>query len=120
MILPMRTLSIIFLFLFFSSTISAKTLYYKKEIDHLLQYVKQTKCLYIRNGDAHDGIAAVEHIQRKYDYYKNEIHTTEDFIRLSATKSTMSGIRYYIQCKNSEKVESNIWLLEELKRFRKK
>ena len=45
--------------------------------------------------------------------------TAEDFIRLSATESTMFGNKYYIQCPGSPKVESGVWLLQELDRYRK-
>ena len=97
----------------------ALELKYTEEIAHLLTYVKNTSCKYIRNGDAHDGVTAEKHIQKKYDYYKDDIGSTVDFIRLSATKSTMFGNKYYIKCAGSAKVESSIWLLEELERYRK-
>ncbi len=89
------------------------------EINHLLNYVKTTKCVYIRNGDKHDGPDAMNHIKLKYDYFEDDIHTTEDFIRLSATKSTMSGSRYHIKCPGKPEVESGLWLLEELAQYRK-
>ena len=88
------------------------------EIDHLLNYVKKTSCSYIRNGSKHSGTDAAAHIKKKYDYFKDEIRSAEDFIRLSASKSTMTGSKYYIQCPNAPKVESSKWLLSELKRFR--
>ena len=90
------------------------------EINHLLNYIKKTHCQYIRNGDAHNGVDAEKHIRKKYDYFKDEIKSTEDFIRLSATKSTMFGNKYYIQCPNTVKVESSKWLIKELKRYRAK
>ncbi len=90
------------------------------EIDHLLNYVKKTECHYIRNGSVHSGTKAAKHIKAKYEHYKDEIGTAEDFIRLSATKSLVSGSKYYIECPNSPKIESSVWLLEELKRFRNK
>jgi len=96
----------------------ALELKYTEEIVHLLKYVKNTSCKYIRNGDTHDGVTAEKHIQKKYDYYKDEIFNTEEFIRLSATKSMMFGSKYYIKCAGSAKVESSIWLLEELERYR--
>ena len=90
------------------------------EIDHLLNYVKKTECHYIRNGSVHSGTEAEKHIKAKYDHYKDEIKTAEDFVRLSATKSMMSGSKYYIECPSSPKVESSKWLLAELKRYRNK
>ena len=93
---------------------------YKTEIAHLLEYVKMTECKYIRNGTSHNGTEAVSHIQKKYNYFQKDIDTAEDFIRLSATKSTMSGSKYYIKCPGSPKIESGVWLLQELDRYRKK
>ena len=90
------------------------------EINYLINYVKTTECKYIRNGTVHTGSEGAKHIKAKYDHYKDEIKTTEDFIRLSATKSTMTGSKYYIQCPESAKVESSKWLLTELKKYRSK
>ncbi len=106
-----------FLLLFSSE---AAEVNYKVEIVHLLAYVKNTSCKYIRNGEAHDGVAAAQHIQNKYDYYKDDIHSAEEFIKYSATKSTVSGSKYYIECSGSSRVESAQWLLAELDRYRKK
>lgn len=93
---------------------------YKTEIAHLLEYLKTTQCTYIRNGTSHKGTEAFTHIKKKYDYFKNDISSAEDFIRLSATKSTMSGSKYYIKCAGSPKMESGVWLLQELEKYRKK
>lgn len=90
------------------------------EINYLLNYVKTTECTYIRNGTEHTGKEASKHIKAKYDHYKDEIKTAEDFIRLSATKSMMSGSKYYIACPGTAKIESSKWLLSELKRYRSK
>ena len=92
----------------------------KAEIDHLLTYIKKTHCQYIRNGDTHNGVAAEKHIRKKYDYFKDEISSAEDFIKLSATQSTMTKSKYYIKCEGSPKIESSKWLLTELTRYRKK
>ena len=100
-------------------SLDAKEKSYQHEIDHLLLYVQNTECSYVRNGDAHNGKDARSHIQRKYDYFYDDIKSTEDFIRLSATKSTMFGNKYYIECPNIPKVESSKWLLDELHRYRK-
>ena len=88
------------------------------EIQHLIDFVKNTPCTYVRNGSEYSGKEAVEHIQRKYRYFEDEIQTTEDFIRLSATQSTMSGKAYQVRC-NGQTQPSAQWLLEELARFRK-
>lgn len=89
-----------------------------KEIEHLLNYVALTSCIYERNGDMYSGNEAVEHIKKKYDYFIDDIATTEDFVEHSATKSEMSGKHYKIHCMHQPSIKSSIWLLLELKRYR--
>jgi hypothetical protein len=88
------------------------------EINHLLRYVESTQCSYERNGSEYKGVDAVKHITKKYNYFKDKIKTTEDFIKLSATKSTMSGKFYSIHCNGKAPVKSQDWLLQELARYR--
>lgn len=90
----------------------------QNEITHLLSFVKNTQCQYERNGTSHTGVEAVEHIQTKYNYFKDEIDSAEKFIKLSATKSTMSGKYYMIRCEGRSKVKSQEWLLQELTSYR--
>ena len=56
--------------------------------------------------------------ERKYDYFRDDISTTEEFIEYSASKSTMSGKYYLVKCDSSEAVKTKEWLLNELKRYR--
>ncbi len=104
-------------FLFYGSVAAQAD--YKTEIEHLIGYVKATECTYIRNGTSHNGLEGASHIKKKYDHHKKDVASAEDFIRLSATKSMISGSKYYIKCPGSPKVESGVWLLQELERYRK-
>ncbi|CCK74892.1 conserved hypothetical protein [Oleispira antarctica RB-8] len=88
------------------------------EINHLLNFVASTDCQYERNGTMHSGKEAVEHINKKYAYYLDDIETTEDFIKYSATKSKMSGKYYKIHCAGNSSVKSQDWLLTELSVYR--
>lgn len=90
----------------------------EKEIQHLVQYVTSTECIYERNGDKHSGKEAAEHILKKYEYYADDIESAEDFIEYSATKSKMSGKKYKIHCQGQPSVTSAEWLLIELKSYR--
>lgn len=89
------------------------------EINHLLRFVASTDCKYERNGTMHTGKEAVEHINKKYAYYSDDIESTEDFIKYSATKSKMSGKYYKIHCTNNSSMKSQDWLLAELLVYRK-
>ena len=89
------------------------------EIQHLLVFVAQTDCQYERNGEMHSGKQAVEHIQNKYDYFKDKIGSTEDFIRYAATKSKISGKYYLVHCTEQPALKSEQWLLAELAAYRR-
>lgn len=88
------------------------------EIKHLLNYVQSTQCIYERNGDMHSGEEAVEHIEKKYAYFSDDIESAEDFIKYAATKSTFSGKHYKIHCEDKTSMSSSEWLLSELARYR--
>ena len=88
------------------------------EINHLLHFIENTDCRYERNGTFHQGSAAVKHINKKYHYFSDDISSAEDFIQLSATKSTFSGKYYKIHCGDNIPIKSQDWLLLELSKFR--
>ena len=91
----------------------------KPEVQHLLDYLKNSGCQMERNGSTHDADEAIQHIVRKYDYYRDDIKTTEDFIDRSASRSTFSGRAYKVLCPGQEARPTADWLKEELERFRK-
>ena len=99
----------------FAGTAIADT---QQEINHLLEFVANTSCQYERNGNVYDGARAEKHIKKKYDYFKDKINSAEDFIKYSATKSTMSGKQYKIHCDSMATQNSSDWLLNELKKYR--
>ena len=91
---------------------------YQLEIDHLLEFVDNAPCQINRNGKVYEANEAGAHIQKKYRYFEDKIDTTERFIELSATKSTMSGNYYTVKCGDTEWIKTQDWLLEELQNFR--
>ena len=89
-----------------------------EEVNHLLNFVKNSQCIMTRNGETYSGAEGVKHIQRKYDYFRDKISSTEEFIKYSASKSTMSKKYYTVSCDGKTSIKTQDWLLEELKRFR--
>jgi len=87
-------------------------------IDYLLAFVAESDCTFFRNDRAHTAEEAVNHMQRKYDHFKNKIKTPEDFIRLAATKSLLSGKPYMVKTKAGRLLKSETWLLEALETYR--
>ena len=92
----------------------------RQEVDHLLAFVKNSGCIINRNGSEYLAEEGISHIEIKYDYFRDDINSTEEFIELSATKSTMSGDYYMVKCTGKKAIKTQDWLLTELKRYRSK
>jgi len=87
------------------------------EIGHLFEYIAWSGCAFIRNGSPYDNTAAVAHLRKKYTHTKRWVKTTEEFIRYTATKSSMTGRPYSVIC-NGVETPTAQWLTDELERFR--
>ena len=114
----MKAMLVIFIIVFSCSANADVPKEQKLEVEHLLNFVKNTSCEINRNGKYHNGNKAVSHIEKKYDYFRDDISTTEEFIEYSATKSTMSGKYYLVRCGNGDVVKTKEWLLNELNKYR--
>ena len=88
------------------------------EIQHLLQYVRESEVTFIRNGQEYKSADAADHLMTKMEHFKKQIVAAEDFIRLAGTKSIMSGKVYQIKTKDGKLQESGKWLSDELSRYR--
>jgi hypothetical protein len=82
------------------------------EINYLLGFIGGSGCKFYRNGSWYDSHRAQSHLRDKYNYLaaRDRIKTAEDFIEEAATRSSMSGIEYQIQCEAGPAVPSNRWL----------
>ena len=94
----------------------------KKEIMHLFDYLKNSDCEFNRNGKWYNAKEAEKHLKNKYKnlFKKGLINSTEQFIELSASKSSMSGKPYMVKCDESKPMKSSVWFKKELASFRKK
>lgn len=88
-------------------------------VAYLLAFVAKSDCTFIRNGKSYTGERASDHLNSKYRYFKNRIATPEDFIRLAATKSMLSGQPYMIRTKEGKELRSDEWLKQILEEYRK-
>ena len=82
------------------------------EINYLLDFVGRSGCKFFRNGSWYDSQRAQSHLRVKYNYLAahDRIKTADDFIEQGATRSSMSGEEYQIQCEAGPVVPSNRWL----------
>ncbi len=87
------------------------------EIDFLKSEITFSSCVFNRNTIHYKGSEAITHINRKQDYFKDKIATSEDFVRLAATKSEISGQNYTVKC-DQQTENLGDWLLKKLKVYR--
>ena len=90
------------------------------EINYLLGFIERSGCKFYRNGSWYDSHRAQSHLRDKYDYLaaRGRIKTADDFIEQAATRSSMSGEEYQIQCEAGPVVPSNRWLRTALSGYR--
>jgi hypothetical protein len=104
---------------FVSAEAVAGTSNLSQTIQYLLDFVKNSECRFYRNNTEHTAGEAADHMLKKYAHFKDKIKTPEDFIRLTATKSLMSGKLYYVKLKDGKEITSRTWLLKTLEDYRK-
>ena len=88
------------------------------EIEHLLKFVRDSSCTFIRNGTEHTSVAAAEHIAKKAGMARSRVKDGDTLIDAVASRSSITGEPYYVQCPGAPKTESGAWLHKELDRFR--
>lgn len=93
------------------------------EIRYLKQFIQSSSCKFIRNDSSYSANEALDHIEKKYQYFNSRITSAEQFIELSASKSTLSGRPYRVICKGEyglQTLNSKTWLLRALTNYREK
>jgi hypothetical protein len=105
---------------FVSAETAAGTNNLTETIQYLLDFVNSSECRFYRNNKEHTAGEAAAHMQKKYNHFKKDIKTPEDFIRLTATKSLISGKLYYVKLKDGNTITSEAWLLRVLKNYRQR
>ena len=91
------------------------------EIGQLFAALRQSNCEFARNGAWYNARKASDHLQRKYDYLRRKglVTTTEAFIELAASRSSLSGTPYQVRCGNAPPVSSQAWFMDKLHALRR-
>ena len=88
------------------------------EIRHLLGFVRDSSCTFIRNGEGHASPAAADHLEMKAKRAGSRVKDGRTLIDVVATKSYLSGEPYYVQCPGLQKTAAATWLSSELQQYR--
>lgn len=88
-------------------------------IDTLIQHVgKMSSMVFLRNGSEYRAADAAKHMQAKYDYFKKELVTAEDFIQRCASRSEMTGMAYKVKLDDGAVRDASEFLNAELRALR--
>ena len=109
-------LGLVFVLSSSTQTFAAESL--EQTIDYLIDYVGKSNATFIRNGISHTPAEGVAHIKAKYEHFKSEIKTPQDFIRLSASKSLLTGKPYLVRTPDGKEMHLDAWLTNALKHHR--
>lgn len=89
-----------------------------RKIDYLIAAIEtMPNALFIRNGTAYDARRAADHLRLKLRNAGSRIATAEDFIRLCASASSVSGVPYQIRFADGRTVTSESFLRLKLAEF---
>lgn len=82
------------------------------EIEQLLARLGASGCRFQRNGSWYTAKEARAHLENKYRHLldKQLVGSAEDFVFLGATKSSVSGKPYLVQCRGQESMPSATWM----------
>lgn len=101
-----------------SGTVSAGGATERMKIEYLITSIENLKgAKFIRNGTEHDGKEAAEHLRMKLQKAGDRVRTADDFIRLCASKSWLSGKPYMIRSSDGKTINSEEFFGEKLKEY---
>ena len=120
---PVERLHRLLWLLLLSSSVSAhaadSTSLESQKITYLIASVETLQgAQFIRNGSAYDAKAAADHLRLKLRKAGSRVVTADDFIRLCASASSVSGIPYQIRFADGRVVSSEAYLRQKLAEFR--
>jgi len=72
---------------------------------------------FIRNGTAYDAKSAADHLRLKLRAAGSRVATAEDFIRVCASVSSVSGSPYQIRFADGSTTTSEVFLRQKLREF---
>ena len=122
-----KSLIIILLMALVTSISHSKQLTESQKIDWLIDQVKDSELVFLRNGNTHSAANAAKHLKFKIKTAKKMFwffgpekkFTVDDFINKIASKSSSTGKLYKIRLKNGLEVTTKNWLNKKLKELQR-
>jgi hypothetical protein len=88
------------------------------KIQYLIAYIETLEgAKFIRNGLEYDARSASSHLRLKLKTAGNKVKTAEDFIKLCASKSSITGEPYLMRLADGTTVKSEVFFRNKLKTF---
>ena len=89
-----------------------------RKIEYLIAAIETLpNAQFIRNGTAYDAKGAADHLRLKLQNAGARVVTAEDFIRVCASVSSISGLPYQIRFADGNTVTSETFLRQKLLEF---
>ena len=99
-----------------SGAVGAQDTIEKKKIAMLISSVEHLEgAIFTRNGSEYNSKKAAEHLRMKLQKAGTKVKTADDFIRLCASKSLITGKPYIIRLSNGKTIKSEEYFREKLK-----
>jgi len=101
-----------------ASAAAPTTLTESEKIEQLILSVQNLPgAVFIRNGSEHNAADAASHLRLKWKNFGKRIKTAEDFIRLCASQSYLTGRKYQIRFADGRTVDSEQFFHDQLRRI---
>ena len=116
----MRNISVVFMVLLSMLAVRtyAQDISEAAKIQYLIASVETLEgAKFIRNGREYDTRAASEHLRLKLKVAGDKVRTAEDFIKLCASQSSITGEPYLIRFADGTTVRSEVFFRNKLKTF---
>lgn len=90
----------------------------ERKIEYLIAIIENLQdAQFVRNDVAYEAKAAADHLRLKRRYAGSKVATADDFIRICASVSSMSGTPYQIRFSDGRVVSSEAFLRQRLAAF---
>ena len=87
---------------------------------HLIDHVAESGLTFIRSNVSYTAAEAARHMNKKFQHFRKDINTAEDFIERCASRSLLSGKAYLVINEQNEQVRTSEWLELELADYRER